>query len=70
MKIRLIENIGRLAVTGFLLTGIILLWNKGIVPVCSITLLLMARSILSWLSGTIRLTIKLLIAAVILAIFV
>ncbi|WP_181214328.1 MULTISPECIES: hypothetical protein [Bacteroidaceae] len=70
MKIQSIKNIGTLAATGILITGAVLLWNKGIVPVCTITLLLMAGSIVSWLFSTIRLTIKLLIAAIILTILV
>lgn len=70
MKIQFIKNIGRLTVAGALLTGIVLLWSKGIVPVCSIALLFVAGSVISWLFLTIRLTIRLLIAAVILAIFV
>ena len=70
MKIQLIESIGRLAVTAFLLTGIVLLWNKGIVPVCTITLLLMAGNITSWLFHIVGMVIKLSAIAVILAMLV
>lgn len=70
MKIQLIESIGRLAATAFLLTGIVLLWNKGIVPVCTITLLLMAGNITSWLFHTVGMVIKLSAIAVILAMLV
>lgn len=70
MKLLFIKNIVRLAVTGFLLIGIILLWNKGIVPVYTIALLLTAGGLISWLFRIIGLAIKLLAIAVILAILV
>ena len=70
MKLLFIKNIARLAVTGFLLIGIILLWNKGIVPVYTIALLLTTGGLISWLFRIIRLAIKLLAIAAILAILV
>ena len=42
MRLQAITRTVRLAVEGFLLTGVILLCSKGIVPVCTIAFLLMA----------------------------
>ena len=41
MRLRTITRTVRLAVEGFLLTGVILLCSKGIVPVCTIVFLLL-----------------------------
>ncbi|MCD8268111.1 MAG: hypothetical protein LUD46_06365 [Parabacteroides sp.] len=41
-QLQLIGSIGRLAVTGFLLIGTVLLWNKGIVPTYTIAILVVA----------------------------
>ncbi len=41
MRLRTITRTVRLATEGFLLTGVILLCSKGIVPVCTIVFLLM-----------------------------
>ena len=42
MKLQTIIRSVRLAAEGFLYLGIVLLCNKGIVPVCTIAFLLMA----------------------------
>lgn len=44
MKLQTIIRSVRLAAEGFLYLGIVLLCNKGIVPVCTIAFLLMARN--------------------------
>ena len=41
MRLRTITRTVRLAAEGFLLTGVILLCSKGIVPVCTIVFLLL-----------------------------
>lgn len=62
MRLRTITRTVRLAAEGFLLTGVILLYSKGIVPVCTIVFLLMTGEMTGKL-------FKLLVAILLLATF-
>lgn len=62
MRLRTITRTVRLAAEGFLLTGVILLCSKGIVPVCTIVFLLMTGEMTGKL-------FKLLVAILLLATF-
>lgn len=52
MRLQNIIRSLRLAAEGFLFLGIVLLCNKGIVPVCTIAFLLMARNMTRLLAIT------------------
>ena len=69
-QLQLIGSIGRLAVTGFLLIGTVLLWNKGIVPIYTIAILLVAGSLTGWVFRIIGLVIRLSLFVFILSILV
>lgn len=61
MKLQIIENACKQAVTLLLLAGIILLAEKGIVPTCTIVLLFLSGGIISLLFRSIGLVLKLAI---------
>ena len=67
MRLQAITRTVRLAVEGFLLTGVILLCSKGIVPVCTIVFLLMTGEITGKLFRIIGKPFKLLVAILLLA---
>ena len=69
MRLQAITRTVRLAVEGFLLTGVILLCSKGIVPVCTIVFLLMTGEITGKLFRIIGKPFKLLVAILLLAMF-
>lgn len=69
-QLQLIGSIGRLAVTGFLLIGTVLLWNKGIVPIYTIAILLVAGGLIGWLFRIIGLVIRLYLFVFILSMLV
>ena len=69
MRLRTITRTVRLAAEGFLLTGVILLCCKGIVPVCTIVFLLMTGEITGKLFRIVGKPFKLLVVMFLLATF-
>ena len=69
MRLRTITRTVRLAVEGFLLTGVILLCSKGIVPVCTIVFLHMTGEITGKLFRIVGRPFKLLVVMLLLATF-
>ena len=69
MKLQTIIRSVRLAAEGFLYLGIVLLCNKGIVPVCTIAFLLMTGEITGKLFRIVGKPFKLLVVMLLLATF-
>ena len=61
MKLRLIENICKRTVSLVLLTGICLLYSKGIIPVYLIVLFLLSGAIIGFLFRAFLLVIKVIL---------
>ena len=61
MKLRLIENICKRVVSLVLLTGICLLYSKGIIPVYLIVLFLLSGTIIGFLFRAFLLVIKVIL---------
>lgn len=61
MKLQIIRKIGRHATAIFLITGIVLLTSKGIVPTGMITLLLLAGRFFGFLFRILVIILKILI---------
>lgn len=70
MKQQIIRKIGRHATAIFLITGICLLTNKGIVPTGMITLLLLAGGFIGFLFRILVMIFKILILLFIVGLFV
>lgn len=69
MRLQTITRTVRLAAEGFLLTGVILLCSKGIVPICTIVFLLMTGEITGKLFRIVGKPFKLLVVMLLLATF-
>ncbi len=70
MKLRLIENICKRTVSLVLLTGICLLYSKGIIPVYLIVLFLLSGTLISLLFRTFTLIVKIIIALTVMGMLV
>ena len=70
MKLRLIENICKRVVSLVLLTGICLLYSKGIIPVYLIVLFLLSGTLISLLFRTFTLIVKIIIALTVMGMLV
>ena len=70
MKLRLIENICKRTVSLVLLTGICLLYSKGIVPVYTIVLFLFSGTIIGFFFRTLSFVIKIILVLLLAGIFV
>lgn len=70
MKLQIIRKIGRHATAIFLITGICLLTNKGIVPTGMIMLLLLAGGFIGFLSRILVMIFKIFILLFIVGLFV
>jgi len=67
MKLQLIENICKQTVSLVLLTGICLLYSKGIIPVYLPVLFLLSGTLISLLFRTFTLIVKIIIALTVMA---
>ena len=70
MKLQIIRKIGRHATAIFLITGICLLTNKGIVPTGMIMLLLLTGGFIGFLFRTLVMILKIFILLFIVGLFV
>lgn len=70
MKLQLIENICKQAVSLVLLTGICLLYNKGIIPVCLLVLFLLSGTLVSLIFRTFTFIVKIIITLAIMGMLV
>ena len=70
MKLRLIENICKRVVSLVLLTGICLLYSKGIIPMYLIVLFLLSGMLISLLFRTFTLIVKIIIALTVMGMLV
>ena len=70
MKLRLIENICKRTVSLVLLTGICLLYSKGIIPVYLLVLFLLSGTLISLLFRTFTLIVKIIIALTVMGMLV
>ena len=70
MKLRLIENICKRTVSLVLLTGICLLYSKGIIPMYLIVLFLLSGTLISLLFRTFTLIVKIIIALTVMGMLV
>ncbi|MFR3524914.1 MAG: hypothetical protein ACLTWD_09770 [Bacteroides uniformis] len=70
MKLKLIESVCKQTVSLVLLVGIWLLYNKGIVPVCTIILFLFSGAIIGFLFGTFRLIVKIILLLLVMGMLV
>ena len=61
MKLRLIENICKRVISLVLLTGICLLYSKGIIPVYLIVLFLLSGTIIGFLFRAFLLVVKVIL---------
>lgn len=66
MKVARIEKTGKQAVTLFLITGIYLLANKGIVPIGLIALLLLRGGLMDLLFSLLFLVVKIMVVLAVL----
>lgn len=70
MKLQLIENICKQAVSLVLLTGICLLYSKGIIPVYLLVLFLLSGTLISLFFRLFSLIVKIIIALAIMGMLV
>ena len=70
MKLQLIENICKQAVSLVLLTGICLLYSKEIIPVYLLVLFLLSGTLVGLLFRTFALIVKIIIALTIMGMLV
>ena len=70
MKLQLIENICKRVVSLVLLTGICLLYSKGIIPMYLIVLFLLSGMLISLLFRTFTLIVKIIIALTVMGMLV
>ena len=70
MKLQLIENICKRVVSLVLLTGICLLYSKGIIPVYLPVLFLLSGPLISLLFRTFTLIVKIIIALTVMGMLV
>ena len=70
MKLQLIENICKQAVSLVLLTGICLLYSKGIIPVYLLVLFLLSETLVGLLFRTFTLIVKIIIALTVMGMLV
>ena len=70
MKLKFIENICRQVVALVLLTGICLLYCKGVIPVYLSVLFLMSGTLISLLFRTFTLIVKIIIALTVMGMLV
>ena len=70
MKLQLIENICKQTVSLVLLTGICLLYSKGIIPVYLPVLFLLPGTLISLLFRTFTLIVKIIIALTVMGMLV
>ena len=70
MKLKLIENICRQVVALVLLTGICLLYCKGVIPVYLSVLFLLSGTLISLLFRTFTLIVKIIIALTVMGMLV
>ncbi|WP_455606302.1 hypothetical protein [Bacteroides sp.] len=70
MKQQLIENICKQAVSLVLLTGICLLYSKGIIPVYLLVLFLLSETLVGLLFRTFTLIVKIIIALTVMGMLV
>lgn len=70
MKLQLIENICKQTVSLVLLTGICLLYSKGIIPVYLLVLFPLSGTLISFLFRTFTLIVKIIIALTVMGMLV
>lgn len=70
MKLQLIENICKQTVSLVLLTGICLLYSKGIIPVYLPVLFLLSGTLINLLFRTFTLIVKIIIALTVMGMLV